>query len=46
MKEAIISKGPTVTIQDTPIPKPGPRQVVTQIVYSGSNPKDWYVCLL
>lgn len=41
MKEAVINKGPKVTIQDSPIPKPGPRQVVTKIVYSGSNPKDW-----
>ncbi|KAI5363537.1 putative GroES-like superfamily, alcohol dehydrogenase, polyketide synthase, enoylreductase [Septoria linicola] len=43
MKEAIIHAGPKVEIQDSPIPKPGPRQVVTKIVYSGSNPKDWKV---
>lgn len=41
MKEAIVSKGPTVTIVDSPIPKPGPGQVVTKILFSGSNPKDW-----
>lgn len=45
MKEAIIHAGPKVEIRDTPIPKAGPHQVVTKIVYSGSNPKDWYVCL-
>ncbi|KAK4504451.1 hypothetical protein PRZ48_005367 [Zasmidium cellare] len=41
MKEAVIAKGPKVAIQNAPIPKPGPYQVVTRVVYSGSNPKDW-----
>lgn len=41
MKEAVVAKGPKVTIQDVPIPRPGPYQVVTKVVYSGSNPKDW-----
>lgn len=41
MKEAIVSKGPTVHIKDSPIPKPEPGQVVVKIHVSGSNPKDW-----
>jgi NADPH:quinone reductase-like Zn-dependent oxidoreductase len=41
MKEAIIHPGPRVEIRDSPIPKPGPHQVLTRIIYSGSNPKDW-----
>ncbi|KAK7186669.1 hypothetical protein DPSP01_001025 [Paraphaeosphaeria sporulosa] len=41
MKEAIVSKGPSVKIVDSPIPEPGPEQVVIQVVVSGSNPKDW-----
>jgi NADPH:quinone reductase-like Zn-dependent oxidoreductase len=43
MKEAIVAKGPKVTIKDVPIPEPGPDQVVIKVVVSGSNPKDWYV---
>ncbi|CAK4024983.1 FAD NAD(P)-binding domain-containing [Lecanosticta acicola] len=43
MKEAIVDKGPKVTIRHVDIPKPGPRQVVTKIEYSGSNPKDWKI---
>ena len=42
MKEAIVAKGTKVTIHDIPIPTPGPYQVVTKVIYSGSNPKDWY----
>lgn len=42
MKEAVVSKGPKVSIIDSPIPKPGRGQIVTKVVYSGSNPKDWY----
>ena len=41
MKEAIISAGPKVQIEDSPIPTPEPDQVVTKVVVSGSNPKDW-----
>jgi D-arabinose 1-dehydrogenase-like Zn-dependent alcohol dehydrogenase len=41
MKEAIVSKGPKVEILDSPIPEPGPEQVVIKVVVSGSNPKDW-----
>jgi NADPH:quinone reductase len=42
MKEAIVAKGPKVEIIDSPIPKPDPNQVVTKVIFSGSNPKDWY----
>lgn len=41
MKEALVAKGPKVTIHDVPIPKPGPNQVLIKVVFSGSNPKDW-----
>ncbi|KAI0517102.1 GroES-like protein [Xylaria bambusicola] len=41
MKEAIVSKGPKVEIIDSPIPKPGPDQVLIKVNVSGSNPKDW-----
>ena len=41
MKEAIVSAGPKVHIVDSPMPNPGPDQVVTKVVVSGSNPKDW-----
>lgn len=41
MKEAIIRAGPKVEIVDSPIPKPAKNQIVTKVVYSGSNPKDW-----
>ncbi|KAF2766450.1 GroES-like protein [Teratosphaeria nubilosa] len=43
MKEAIVSKGPTVKIVDSAIPKAEPGQVVIKVVVSGSNPKDWKV---
>lgn len=43
MKEAIVSKGPSVKIVDSKIPEPGPEQVVIKVVVSGSNPKDWWV---
>ena len=41
MKEAIVSEGPSVEIVDSPIPVPEPDQVITKVVVSGSNPKDW-----
>ena len=41
MKEAIIHKGLKVEIIDSPIPTPEPAQVVTKVIVSGSNPKDW-----
>jgi NADPH2:quinone reductase len=30
-----------VEIIDTPIPTPGDKEVVIQVVVAGSNPKDW-----
>ena len=41
MKEALVSAGPKVEIIDSPVPVPEPDQVVTKVVVSGSNPKDW-----
>ncbi|KAL9055681.1 MAG: hypothetical protein Q9162_003407 [Coniocarpon cinnabarinum] len=41
MKEVIVSKGPSVEIKDSPVPKPGPGKVLIKIEVSGSNPKDW-----
>lgn len=41
MKEAILHKGLKIEIIDSPIPTPEPSQVVTKVVVSGSNPKDW-----
>lgn len=43
MKEAVVEKGPKVTIKDSPIPKPEAHQLVIKTIYSGSNPKDWKV---
>ncbi|KAK3674100.1 putative secondary metabolism biosynthetic enzyme [Recurvomyces mirabilis] len=43
MKEAIVHPGPRVEIIDSPIPEPGPGQVVIKTIVSGSNPKDWKV---
>ncbi len=41
MKEAIIHAGPKVEIIDSTIPNPKDDQIVTKVVVSGSNPKDW-----
>lgn len=42
MKEAIISKGPKVTIHDVPLPQiTNPHQLLIKVAVSGSNPKDW-----
>ena len=41
MKEAIVAKGPAVEIKDSPVPEPGPDDVLVKIIVSGSNPKDW-----
>lgn len=40
MKEAHVLAADNVKIVDSPIPTPGPGQVVTKVVYSGSNPKE------
>ncbi len=41
MKEAIINKGPKVEIRESPVPVPELSQIVTKVVVSVSNPKDW-----
>lgn len=44
MKEAIVSpKDGTVSVEikDSPIPEPGPNEILIKVVVSGSNPKDW-----
>jgi len=43
MKEAFVTQGPKVEIKDVAIPEPGPDQIVTKVVFSGSNPKDWKI---
>ena len=43
MKEAQVAKDLSVTIKDVAVPEPQANQVVIKVVYSGSNPKDWYV---
>jgi len=35
MKEAIVSAGPKVEIKDSPIPEPGPDDVIIKVVVSG-----------
>ncbi|KAL6238375.1 hypothetical protein BDW75DRAFT_27498 [Aspergillus navahoensis] len=41
MKEAIVPKGLSVQIVDSPIPSPRPDEVLIKVVVSGTNPKDW-----
>jgi NADPH:quinone reductase-like Zn-dependent oxidoreductase len=41
MKEAIIYPDLHVTIEDAPIPKPKPDEVIIKIVIAGTNPIDW-----
>jgi NADPH2:quinone reductase len=41
MREAIVAKGPKVTIRDVDIPIPNADQILIKVIYSGSNPKDW-----
>ncbi|KAL0264393.1 hypothetical protein SLS55_000342 [Diplodia seriata] len=43
MKEVLVTDAENVEIVDSPIPTPGPDQVVIKVVVSGSNPKDWKV---
>lgn len=44
MKEALVAPGVKVTIHDVPIPQiSDPRQILIQVIVSGSNPKDWKV---
>ena len=41
MKEALVGKETKVQIVDSPIPAPGPDEVLIKVVVSGTNPKDW-----
>jgi NADPH:quinone reductase len=41
MKEAIVAKGPKVSLRDVSVPVPTANQVLIKVIYSGSNPKDW-----
>jgi NADPH2:quinone reductase len=41
MKEALVFKGSSVKIVDSPIPEPGPDDVITKVVVGGCNQKDW-----
>ncbi|KAL4735691.1 chaperonin 10-like protein [Aspergillus similis] len=41
MKEAVVPKGLSVQIVDSPIPTPRPDEVLIKVVVSGTNPKDW-----
>jgi NADPH2:quinone reductase len=43
MKEAIVNSDLSVEIKDSPIPKPGPGDVLIKVAVSGSNPKDWKI---
>ena len=46
MKEALVSPYLAVSVVDSPIPSPGPDQVVIKVAVSGSNPKDWKRALM
>ncbi|KAL8968014.1 MAG: hypothetical protein Q9183_002665, partial [Haloplaca sp. 2 TL-2023] len=41
MKEAIVQPDLTVNVVDSQIPVPKDDEVITKVVVSGSNPKDW-----
>lgn len=41
MKEAFVHPGTVVKLTDSPIPTPGPDEVVIKVSVCGSNPKDW-----
>ncbi|UPK92014.1 hypothetical protein LCI18_002949 [Fusarium solani-melongenae] len=43
MKEAIVAPNTTVRVIDSPIPEPGPSEILIKVVVSGTNPKDWKV---
>ncbi|CVL11613.1 related to quinone reductase [Fusarium proliferatum] len=43
MKEAIVKKDTSVEIIDSPIPKPGPGDVLIKVIIAGTNPKDWKI---
>lgn len=41
MLETIILPGPKASLQTIPTPKLLPNQILTKVVYAGTNPKDW-----
>ncbi|KAF6809142.1 putative quinone oxidoreductase [Colletotrichum sojae] len=41
MKEAIVHPDVSVEIKDSPVPEPGPGQLLIKVLVSGTNPKDW-----
>ncbi|GKT40622.1 trans-enoyl reductase lepG [Colletotrichum spaethianum] len=41
MKEAIVNTDISVTVKDSPIPTPGPGELLIKVIVSGTNPKDW-----
>ncbi|KAK1728275.1 alcohol dehydrogenase GroES-like domain-containing protein [Colletotrichum acutatum] len=41
MKEAIVNADLSVDIKDSPIPEPGPGELLVKVIVSGTNPKDW-----
>jgi NADPH:quinone reductase-like Zn-dependent oxidoreductase len=41
MKEAIVAPDISVSFIDSPIPTPGPRQILVKVIVAGTNPKDW-----
>ncbi|KAL0938351.1 quinone oxidoreductase [Colletotrichum truncatum] len=41
MKEAIVNPDITVNVKDSPIPEPGPGELLVKVLVSGTNPKDW-----
>ncbi|KAK2014588.1 alcohol dehydrogenase GroES-like domain-containing protein [Colletotrichum eremochloae] len=43
MKEAIVNTDISVTVKDSPIPTPGPGELLIKVIVSGTNPKDWKV---
>jgi NADPH:quinone reductase len=47
MKEVLVTGAPNeplkTTIVDSPIPTPGPNQLVIRNVVVGTNPKDWKI---
>ncbi|TQN65338.1 Trans-enoyl reductase fsr4 [Colletotrichum shisoi] len=41
MKEAIVNPDISVTVKDSPVPTPGPGELLVKVIVSGTNPKDW-----
>ncbi|OBR04387.1 Alcohol dehydrogenase GroES-like domain-containing protein [Colletotrichum higginsianum IMI 349063] len=41
MKEAIVNTDISVTVKDSPVPTPGPGELLVKVIVSGTNPKDW-----